>query len=356
MKKTSMAIVAALVFAAIAFSQQQKIVLAAMPTLLDKNMSSDTTAEFEDGLHVALCGAGGPMPSAHRSGACVAVIAGNQFFVVDAGTNGARNLGRMRYPQGEISALLLTHFHSDHIDGLGELAMLRWVSKNNTSPLPVYGPEGVADVVNGFNMAYGQDAVHRNDHHGDAVAPLSGTGMVAHSFAVPANGDAITVFERDGVKIEMFAVDHSPIKPAVAYLFSYKGRTTLISGDTTKSAVLEKFSNGVDLLVHEALSITLVDLMAESAQRSGNDKRQKIFNDILDYHTTPREAAEIARDAKVGHLLYYHRVPPLILPGMESVWLGGAEEIFSEYTVGEDGTTFSMPANSDKIIKRRSGL
>ena len=96
--------------------------------------------------------------------------------------------------------------------------------------------------------------------------------------------------------------------------------------------------------------------MAESAQRSGNDKRQKIFNDILDYHTTPREAAEIARDAKVGHLLYYHIVPPLILPGMESVWLGGAEEIFSEYTVGEDGTTFSMPANSDKIIKRRSGL
>ena len=356
MKKTSMAIVAVLVFAAIAFSQQQKIVLAAMPTLLDKNMSSDTTAEFEDGLHVALCGAGGPMPSANRSGACVAVIAGNQFFVVDAGTNGARNLGRMRYPQGEISALLLTHFHSDHIDGLGELAMLRWVSNNNTSPLPVYGPEGVADVVNGFNMAYGQDAVHRNDHHGDAVAPLSGTGMVAHSFAVPAHGDAITVFERDGVKIEMFAVDHSPIKPAVAYLFSYKGRTTLISGDTTKSAVLEKFSNGVDLLVHEALSITLVDLMAESAQRSGNDKRQKIFNDILDYHTTPREAAEIARDAKVGHLLYYHIVPPLILPGMESVWLGGAEEIFSEYTVGEDGTTFSMPANSDKIIKRRSGL
>ena len=74
------------------------------------------------------------------SGPCVAVRAGKLHLVIDAGSGGARNLTRMRFPMGEIDALLLTHFHSDHIDGMGELAMLRWVNAANTTQLPVLGP------------------------------------------------------------------------------------------------------------------------------------------------------------------------------------------------------------------------
>ena len=43
--------------------------------------------------------------------------------------------------------MLLTHFHSDHIDGLGELLMQRWVSTGNAVPVPLYGPPGVDKVV-----------------------------------------------------------------------------------------------------------------------------------------------------------------------------------------------------------------
>jgi ribonuclease Z len=130
----------------------------------------------------------------------------------------------------------------------------------------------------------------------------------------------------------------------------------LISGDTAKSANIEKFAQGVDLLVHEALSPQLVNMMNATAKKVGNSILEKITHDILDYHASPVEAAETARDADVGHLLYYHIVPPLIFPGAEAVWLEGVDEVFSDYTMGLDGTTFTLPPNSDEIIKVRDGI
>ena len=350
MKKRYIAGTIALLLALIVYIERGAIMLKILPGALDKMMSAQPLAELPDGLHISLCGAGGPMPSTNRSGPCVAVMAGEQLFIIDAGTNGARNLGRMGFNQGDIEALFLTHFHSDHIDGLGEMAMLRWVAGNHSSPLPVYGPEGVADVVAGFNQAYAKDAAHRTDHHGTAAVPPSGTGMSAVSFALPEADESLTVFANDNLKIEMISADHFPITPAVAYKFTYKDRSLLISGDTVKSPAIEKHSAGVDLLVHEALSTKLVLLLAESAARADNPLREKIFNDIHDYHITPVEAAEIARDADVGHLVYYHVVPPLIAPGMEAIWLEGVDEVFSRFTLGKDGTSVSLPANSDEII------
>jgi len=142
----------------------------------------------------------------------------------------------------------------------------------------------------------------------------------------------------------------------VGYLFTYKGRSALISGDTDKSATIEKFAQGIDLLVHEALSPQLVGLMNETATRAGNKNLAKITADILDYHASPVEAAETARDASVGHLLYYHIVPPLVLPGAEAAWLEGVDEVFADYTLGQDGTAFSMPAGSDEVIRTSNGL
>jgi ribonuclease Z len=262
----------------------------------------------------------------------------------------------MGYSRGRIEAVFLTHFHSDHIDGLGELAMTRWVSTANVAPLPVYGPEGVQRVVEGFNTAYSHDAVYRNMHHGNSVAPLSGTGMIANPFPQPPLGELQILVDDGELKIEALAVDHSPINPAVGYRFTYKGRSVLISGDTVKLANVEKFAQGVDILVHEALAPNLLMMMNEAASNTGNQVMAKITHDVLDYHTSPVEAAEIARDADVGHLLYYHIVPPLVFPGQDILFLNGADDIFDRYTIGVDGTAFSLPAGSDEIIQTKSGL
>ncbi len=338
------------------YSRRANIIQKAMPKAIEKAMTSSVFEELGEGLHLALCGAGSPLPDPKRSGSCVAVAAGEKLFVVDAGTGGARNLTRMGYPLGEIEALFLTHFHSDHIDGLGEMAVLRWVNSGSRTPLPVYGPEGVTEVVEGFNRAYAPDAVYRNDHHGDGVAPLSGAGMEPMGIAIPDGGESLVVYDQGGLKVEVIAVEHRPVSPSVAYLFTYQGRTILVSGDTVKNPDIEKFAKGVDLLVHEALSRKMVGIMNAAAKKTGNEITARITADILDYHTTPVEAAEIARDAGVGHLLYYHIVPPLIAPGAEALWLEGVDEVFDDYTLGVDGVTFSLPPNSAEINKVRSGI
>lgn len=356
MKKLAVALTLVVAVSLAIYSQRITILTAVFETGLERQMEANTLEDLQDGLHLALCGAGGPMPAPNASGPCVAVIAGDRLFVVDAGTDGLRNLVRMGYVPGEIEAVFLTHFHSDHLDGLGEMATIRWVNSANTQPLTVHGPEGVQEIVEGFNRAYAQDFIYRHEHHGNTVAPLSGAGMVASSFIKPEAGELLLLIDEYDLKVEALAVDHSPVDPAVGYRFSYKDRSLLITGDTIKSANIEKFARGVDLLVHEALSPNLVNLMNKAAHKVGDQIMAKITYDILDYHASPVEAAETARDAGVGHLLYYHIVPPQVFPGQAALYLNGAEDIFPDYTIGQDGVSFSMPAGSKKIIRTRDGL
>ncbi|MEE4144218.1 MAG: MBL fold metallo-hydrolase [Halieaceae bacterium] len=350
MKKAGIALIGLALVATVLYSVRAPLSTAIMGRTLERNMSTSLLDSLPDGLHVVLCGAGGPLPDPVRSGGCVAVVAGDNLVIVDAGTGGARNLNPMGLPVGQVDAVFLTHFHSDHIDGLGEMATLRWVSAANQEPLPVYGPEGVEEVVAGFNRSYAMDADYRHAHHGDTVAPLSGQGMQAHMHPQPPDGEAVVVYESDGLVVTMIRVEHKPVEPAVAYLFNYKDRSALVSGDTVKSANLQTFARGVDLLVHEGLSASLVQQMNKAAVRAGNEIVAKISADIPDYHTTPVEAAEIARDANVGHLLFYHVVPPTPLPGLKAAWLSGVDAVFERYTLGEDGTGFSLPAGSKDII------
>jgi ribonuclease Z len=180
--------------------------------------------------------------------------------------------------------------------------------------------------------------------------------MIANPFPLPAMGVLVTLIDEPALKIEALAVDHSPVKPAVGYRFTYKDRSLLISGDTKKQSNIEKFAQGVDLLVHEALAPNLVNMMNEAAQKNGDRVLGKITHDILDYHASPVEAAETARDAAVGHLLYYHIVPPILFPGQEALFLNGADNIFPDYTVGKDGVAFSLPSGSKDIILRSKGM
>jgi ribonuclease Z len=356
MKKTVIVIGVIAVLAAVIYNQRINIAARVMSMGLELRMSADLVANLEDGLHLALCGAGGPLPAPNASGPCVAVVAGKRLFIVDAGTDGLRNLTRMGYNPGSIEAVFITHFHSDHIDGLGELATIRWVAQANMAPLPVYGPTGIERIVTGLNKAYEQDVDYRQAHHGDTVAPRIGAGMTAMSFDEPELGTLATLIDEDDLKIEALAVGHFPVKPAVGYRFTYKGRSLLITGDTVKMPNIEKFANGVDLLVHEALAPNLVRMMHDTAVKLGNKTMAKVTHDILDYHASPVEAAETAKAANVGHLLYYHIVPPIVFPGQEALFLNGADKIFEDYTVGQDGTAFSLPAGSDEIILTRSGL
>ena len=350
MKRFGLAVLGLLVVLAVTgYALRKTITVRLVERLAERNFASSLLGELPDGLHVALCGAGSPLPDPKRSGPCTAVIAGERVFIVDAGAGSSRVLSRMRVPQERIAAVLL-NFHSDHIDGLGELLMQRWANSGSASPTPVHGPIGVSAVVDGFNLSYRDDQRYRVAHHGADTMPPSGAGAVAHPFAVPAVGEGRIVLESDGLTITAFLVDHTPVHPAVGYRFDFRGRSVVVSGDTKKDANLQRFATGVDLLVHEALNPQLVGLLNQAAARADRPRLVKISDDILDYHTTPVEAAEIARDADVGYLLYNHIVPPLPLPPMEDIFVDGVADTWSgPVRVGRDGTLARLPADSDVI-------
>lgn len=341
--------------AAGAWVMRGKIALRIMERRLATAMANPVVPSLPDGIHVAVCGAGGPFPDHDRGGPCTAVIAGKRMFVVDTGEAAGRTMGRMGL-FGSDFVVLLTHFHSDHIDGLGNVALQRWGGGSLTTPLQLYGPAGVERVAAGFSEAYALDSSYRTGHHGPKIMPPSAAGIQARAFTIPEGQDSVVVLEEDGVKITAFRVNHGPIDPAVGYRFDYKGRSVVISGDTASSPVVAKYARGVDLLVHEALSPVLVNLIREASLKAGNTKRAQIMQDIQNYHTTPGQAATIARDDKVGALLLNHIVPPLPLRALEGPFLGDARKVYTgPLWIARDGDLISLPAG-DKTITRKSLL
>ena len=311
---------------------------------------ADPLAALPDGLHVGLCGAGSPFPDDRRSGPCTAVVAGRRLFVFDAGSGAGRNIARMRLNAGQIEAVFLTHFHSDHIDGLGELMLQRWVQRTATAPLPVYGAAGVEQVVQGFNDAYALDEGYRTAHHGEAVAPSAGFGGAARPFELPADSGRKVLIDEPDLQIVAFAVDHGPVHPAVGYRIRYKDRSAVISGDTRKSAAVARESQGVDLLLHEALSPQLLAVLEQGFSQAGRQNLAKIMHDVLNYHTTPEEAAGIAQAAGVKALVLHHIVPPLPTSALDPVFLQRAGDIYAgPLRIGVDGDWFSLPAGAQTV-------
>lgn len=328
------------------FAFRGPLAIRIMSRIAETSLASSQFASLPDGLSVAFCGTGSPLPDPTRSGPCTAIIVGTgksaRMFVIDAGDGSSRRLPLMGLPPGRITAVLLSHFHSDHIEGLGGLTQQRWIGGSAQTPMPLVGPSGVEAIAMGFNRSFAADEAYRTAHHGAALAPPSGAGLIASAFAVPAT--TARIFARDGLTITAIKVDHRPVEPAVGYRFDYRGRCVVVSGDTRKSAVLAAAAAGCDLLVHEAFQPTLTRAMAQAAARAGNMTLAKIMRDIENYHTSAEAAAEVAQSARVKSLVLTHIIPSLRVPGLETAFLGRARDSFDgSIRIARDGDIIVLP-------------
>jgi ribonuclease Z len=357
LKKVLLALVGlVIVLAAVVWVFQRQVGMQLLKQVAQANVGRNIIPTLPDGLHVALCGTGSPFPDPSRAGPCTAVIAGDRLFVVDAGEGSARNMAYMGLPAGTMEALLLTHFHSDHIDGLGPFMLQHWGMTTATTPLPIYGPTGVDTLVNGFRAAYVYDYGYRVAHHSEKIMPSGGSGGKGMPFNLPAvgQGDTVVVLDDKGLKITAFRVNHAPIEPAVGYRFDYKGRSVVITGDTKLTPTVATVAQGADILVHEALQPALVNILGAEFEAKNMGNLAHVMRDILNYHTTPEEAAAQANAAQVKHLVYNHIVPPLPVKFAYPAFVGDAAKFFSgPITVGEDGMLFTLPANSTVIEKKQ---
>ncbi len=318
--------------------------------------ASAATALLSDGdLHVILCGTSGPLFAPDRAGPCTAVIAGERFFLVDAGSRAGDSLALFGLPVDRLSGVLLTHFHSDHIADLGEINFGHWTRGSGSDPLLVYGPTGIESVVAGFTAAYDLDRGYRVAHHGEQVMPPAGSRASARVIEFPAGKTSTTFYRESGLEITAFLVDHPPIVPSVGYRFDWAGRSVVVSGDTMRSDNLIAAARGADLLVHEVIADGVIAMAAPALESAGNPRGAQILRDALTNHTFPADVFRVAAEAGVKALVLSHLVPPLPPAQAPAAFTRGKEAFSGEIVVGEDGMHFVLPKNSGPLRKERLG-
>jgi len=308
-----------------------------------KNLTVNTTPflDKEDTLKVVVCGSRSPLPAPGRAEACILVEAGDDIYIFDMGNGSAVNLQQYQIPWSNVKGIFITHMHSDHMADLPDAHLASWIQGRN-SPLKVYGPKGINLVTKGFELAYSADYQYRNEHHGDEILPLDIAGYEAIEIA---NNEYI---ENDtaGMEILPFAVNHHPVNHAFGFKIAYKGRTLVISGDTINDGSVQKYSKDIDLLIHSAISLDIIERLRSVAPIPQMDK---IFLDIQDYHTPISQAGEIARDANVKHLLIYHAIPSPNNTIMEKVFYRPLKGIYKDFTASVDGTRIILPIGTNEI-------
>ena len=298
-----------------------------------------TPEEPFDGLRVFMCGTSSPLPAPGRAQACVAVTAGEHLYVVDAGARSPQTFNLAGMPLTNLRGIFLTHFHSDHIAAIGDFNLLSWVA-GRPEPLEIIGPVGVDEVAAGFNQAYAQDSSYRTAHHGEALLPPHLSQLR------PRAVEPGVVLERDGLVVTAFAVNHEPVSPAFGYRFDYRGRSLVISGDTVADNSLRQAAEGADLLLHDAISLPIVQALEVGAQAAGLDRQATIFADIQTYHAPVKDVYELAEQANVGKLALYHFVPPPRNALFRQIFRRNAP---SGVVFTEDAMRLDLPTGSKEI-------
>jgi ribonuclease Z len=267
-------------------------------------------------IEITLTGTGSPMVDPNRAGPSTLVTAGDQKFLVDCGRGVLMRAAAVGVGAANLTALLLTHLHSDHITDLSDVITTRWVTSLGPAPLPIIGPPGTRAVVEATLAALAPDISYRIGHHADITAPPE---ISVHEYA------AGQVWDSGGVVITAAPTDHRPVEPTIAFRIEFGGASVVLAGDTVPCDSLDELARGANALVHTVIRADLVEQIPVQRLR-----------DILDYHSSVQQAAATAARAGVDTLVLTHYVPPLAA-GQEEQWRAlAAGEFGGRVELGDD--------------------
>ena len=214
-------------------------------------------------------------------------------IVVDCGLGVTAGLVRAGVSLTALEAVYITHLHSDHVLELGPLLHTAWTTGLARS-IAVHGPRGTKAVIDHFlrSIAFDCDIRVRDE----------GRPPLDHLVVVREFGEG-PVRSATAVEVHALRVRHPPVHDCFALRFGGSA-TVVLSSDTAYFPPLAGFARGADLLVHEAMLMAGVERLIERTPNAG-----LLRGHLTASHSTAGEAARIARDAGVRHLVLNHLIP-----------------------------------------------
>ena len=259
---------------------------------------------------------GGAMPTA------LLVEMGSVQLVVDCGLGVTRGLVQTGMDLRQLSHIVITHLHSDHVLELGPLIHTAWTTGLKT-PIDIWGPAGLRAYWDGFMASMVYDS---NLRVVDEGRPPLDELVRLHLLEEGA-------FQIGPISARALRVPHPPVTDCFALRLDAGGKSLCLSSDTAPFAPLAELARDADLLLHEAmLPEGLEAIIAKTGM--GDKLRAHLTNS----HSTADAAARIATQARVKHLAFYHLIPaddPAFTPAH---WRAAIADHWSgPFTLAHDG-------------------
>jgi ribonuclease Z len=244
-------------------------------------------------------GSAASVPDAEHDTVALALRGPEGAILVDCGGSPLHKVARIGIGLEAIRAVILTHHHADHLYGLPMLVQGLWLGGRQAA-LPVYGPQQPLDRAVRLLELF--DLAGREDTFALAWRPIP----------LREGREVLTVGD---IRITSTPVVHGD-NDTVALRFdnTATGRAIVYSADTEPCATLVRLATGADLLLHEA-----------TGPYAG--------------HSSPAQAAEVAREAGVAHLALIHYP----VRGMDlEAWRLRAAEFPGRVTLAHDGDIYPL--------------
>lgn len=297
-------------------------------------------------IDIALLGTGGMMPLPRRWLSSLLVRVSGDVILFDCGEGTQIAWRATGWSFRRLSAICISHTHSDHIAGLPGL-LHTVANTGRTEPITIFGPVGLAAVVQGLRVIAPElpyPVIVRELTSGDTFPLPDGVqgACVAGEHALP-----VLAYRLDLARQRRFLADRARAIgiPTNLWRKLQDGQAITLDGraigpddvmgpprpgisvayvtDTRPTAGIAELIAGATLLVCEGTY--------------GDDAQAE--NAVRNQHMTFREAATLARDAGVQQLWITH-----FSPGVEDphAFTGNAREVFPGAVIGHDGMTASL--------------
>lgn len=303
-------------------------------------------------LDICLLGTGGMMPLPHRYLTSLMTRYNGSSLMIDCGEGTQVAVKTKGWSFKPIDVICFTHYHADHISGLPGM-LLTMGNAERKEPLTLIGPKGLEKVVNALRMIAPElpfPIIMKEINGPEETFRVNGYEITA--FRVNHNvlcyGYTIQIHRAGKFSVERARENDIPLK---FWNPLQKGETIEADGKIyTPDMVLGPDRKGIKLTycTDTRPTASLVSHAAESdilicEGMYGDPEKEAKAREYK--HMTMKEAAAVARDAKVKEMWLTHFSPSLVHP---EEYLKTVREIFPDAYVGKDGKSVDLLFEEDE--------